>query len=150
MIPKYLTIFKNNYFDIVTAFDVIEHLPKNKEKEMLIQIKKILNKRGKIVISTPYRNLFSNALDPAWYFGHRHYSQNEIQSLLKENGFEIDRIEIKGGFNELISMIVFYIFKWGFRKEMPFKNYFDKNRDYEYNEKINNGFVTLFVRAVRK
>ena len=83
-------------------------------------------------------------MDPAWYFGHRHYSLRKILPWLKQEGFEIDIIEIKGGFNELISMIIFYFFKWVFKKEMPLKS------DYEYNKQIENGFATLFIGAVSK
>ena len=105
-----LTRFKKEYFDIVTIFDVIEHLPENSEKKLFKQINQILKNNGKVVISTPYNCFFSNVLDPAWYFGHRHYSQRKILSLLTEEGFEVNNIEIKGGFNELISMIIFYFF----------------------------------------
>ena len=105
---------------------------------------------GKLVISTPYACFLSNILDPAWYFGHRHYSPRKILSWLKQEGFEIDNIEIKGGFNELISMIIFYFFKWVFKKEMPLKNYLNEKRDYEYNKQIENGFATLFIGAVSK
>jgi len=145
-----LTRFKGEYFDIVTIFDVIEHLPKNSEKELFKQVYRILKINGKLVISTPYACFLSNILDPAWYFGHRHYSLRKILPWLKQEGFEIDSIEIKGGFNELISMIIFYFFKWVFKKEMPLKNYLNKKRDYEYNKQIENGFVTLFIGAVSK
>lgn len=138
--------FPDEYFDLVTMFDVFEHIPKDGEKEALAEVKRILRKEGRVIISTPKANLLSNFLDPAWYFGHRHYSPSYITSLLADSGFNVEKIESGGGFYELFGMLLLYVFKWTVRKEMPFKGFFDKRRDEEYSLK-NNGFVTLFIKA---
>ncbi len=143
-----LTKFKRNYFDIVVMFDVIEHIPKNTEKKTLEEIKKVLKKNGKLLISTPANN-FSKFFDPAWYFGHRHYCKSKMQNILENAGFEVERMEIKGGFWEIFSMILFYPFKWLFNMEIPWKNFFDEKRDKEYL-KNKNGSVTLFVWSKKK
>jgi 2-polyprenyl-3-methyl-5-hydroxy-6-metoxy-1,4-benzoquinol methylase len=135
--------FKENYFDIVVMFDVIEHIPKNTEEKALGEIKRVLNKNGKLLISTPANN-FSNFFDPAWYFGHRHYSKSKMQNIFENAGFTFEKMEIRGGFFEIFSMILFYPFKWFFNMEIPFKTWFDKKRDSEYL-KNKNGFVTLFI-----
>lgn len=140
--------FPDNYFDIVTMFDVLEHTPQNREKEALVEIRRVLKNDGKLIISTPKANLLSNLFDPAWYFGHRHYSPSYIASLLIDSGLNVERVESAGGFYELFSMILLYFFKWSLRREIPFKNWSDKKRDEEYLER-NNGFVTLFVKAVK-
>ena len=70
-------------------FDVIEHLPKDREEECLVGIKKILKDGGLLVISTPNNSLLSKILDPAWYFGHRHYSKNVIIGILSKVGFKV-------------------------------------------------------------
>ncbi len=137
--------FKENYFDIAVMFDVIEHLPKNTEETALQAIKRVLKKNGRLVISTPAKNLF-RFLDPAWYFGHRHYSKTRMKNLLENNGFAAKSMRIGGAFYELFSMILFYICKWVLKSEIPFKKWFDKKRDAEYLER-NNGFATLFVAA---
>jgi len=142
-----LSQFEANHFDMVTMFDVIEHLPKDRVERYLFEIKKILKKDGVIVISTPNNSFFSKILDPAWYFGHRHYSKENIRGILSKIGFKIEKIEYGGSFYELFSMILLYFFKWFFRKEIPFKNWFDKKREEEYLNK--SGFVTLFVKAVK-
>jgi 2-polyprenyl-3-methyl-5-hydroxy-6-metoxy-1,4-benzoquinol methylase len=135
--------FKKDYFDIVIMFDVIEHIPKNSEDLVLKEIKRVLKKNGKLLISTPANN-FSNFFDPAWYFGHRHYSKSKMQNIFENAGFIVEKMEIKGGFFEIFSMILFYPFKWFFNMEIPFKTWFDKKRDEEYL-KNKNGFVTLFI-----
>jgi len=137
--------FVSQRFEMVTMFDVIEHLPKGTELKALKEVKRVLKKGGKLFLSTPKSNWLANLLDPAWYFGHRHYSVRKIKNLLKTTGFTIERLEIKGGFYELFSMIMFYAFKWLFHREIPFKDWFEKRRNEEYLNK--NGFVTLFVKA---
>ena len=138
----------NEKFDIAMAFDVIEHLPKGREIRALKKINFALNKRVKILISTPANNI-SKFFDPAWYFGHRHYNKKEIAILLEESGFKIQKIYIMGGVYEIINMFLFYIWKWIFDSEVPFKKFFDKKRDAEYLIK-KRGFVTLFAIAEKK
>lgn len=137
--------FEDNYFDIVTIFDVIEHVEKNTEITCLAEINRVLKNNGTLILSTPNNNFFAKILDPAWYLGHRHYSQAKLQEILTNSGFRIDSVDYGGGFYELVSMILLYFFKWVFRMEIPFKQWFDKKRDREYlNDK---GFVTLLIEA---
>ncbi|MEK6893126.1 MAG: methyltransferase domain-containing protein [Nanoarchaeota archaeon] len=135
--------FKENYFDMVVMFDVIEHIPKNTEEIALREIRRVLRKNGTLIISTPAENLFK-IFDPAWYFGHRHYSKNKMKEMLEKNGFAAKNMRIGGAFYEIFGMILFYICKWLFKSEIPFKKWFDKKRDAEYLEK-KNGFATLFA-----
>ncbi len=146
--------FPANSSDVVTLFDVIEHLPRDSEPEALVKIYKILKPRGRVVISTPLQNL-TRFFDPAWYLKprHRHYSKEQLVELLIDAGFQIEKIYTRGGFFEMFSMFLFYPFKWIFGLEIPFKKFFDKKREEEY--KVDDGYVTLFivakkVEAIRK
>lgn len=130
-------------FDFAVLFDVIEHIPAGSEKKAIEGIKKVLKKNGKIVISTPADN-FSKFFDPAWYFGHRHYTSEKLKKILESSGFKVEKSEIRGGFFEIFSMTLFYPLKWLVDSEIPFKSWFDKKRDQEY---LKRGFVTLFVSA---
>jgi 2-polyprenyl-3-methyl-5-hydroxy-6-metoxy-1,4-benzoquinol methylase len=132
-------------FDVAVMFDVIEHIPKNSEIKTFKEINLLLKNGGQLVISTPANNI-SNIFDPAWYFGHRHYSKDKLSELLIKSGFKIKKLEIKGGFFEIFSMILFYPFKWIFNMEIPFKAFFDKKRDEEYL-RTKDGMVTLFAIA---
>jgi len=102
---------KDNYFDSVVMFDVIEHIPKGTEKIALKEIKRVLKHGGNLVLSTLLNFWLSNLMDPAWYFGHRHYSEKTLEKMLKETGFKIEKIKKKGGFFEMTSIILLYIFK---------------------------------------
>ncbi len=139
--------FPENSSDIIVLFDVIEHLPKDSEPKALKKIHKILKHNGKIVISTPLNNL-SRYLDIAWYFGHRHYTKEQIVELLIDAGFEIEKIYTRGGFFEMASMFLFYPFKWLLNMEIPGKKFFDKKREEEY--KKDDGYVTLFIVGRKK
>jgi len=138
-----LNKFEKNYFDFVVMFDVIEHIPKGTEKKALEEIKRVLKEDGKLLITTPANN-FSNLFDPAWYFGHRHYSKKQMKNIFQNSGFKIEKMKILGGFWEIASMFLFYQFKWFFNMEIPFKDWSDKKRDEEYLKK-EKGFNTLFV-----
>ncbi len=136
----------NEYFDTVVMWEVLEHLPKNTENESFKEIARVLKPGCSLFLSTPNKTLLSCALDPAWWLvGHRHYNINELKEKLEESGFEIIKIEYGGRFYELFSMILLYIFKWFFRKEMPFKTWFDKKRDTEFLD--GTGFTNVFLEA---
>ena len=47
----------------------------------------------------------------------------------------------------MTSIILLYVFKWIFKREVPFKSWFEKKRETEYLTNTN-GFETLFVKAV--
>lgn len=137
---------KDKSFDLVVMFDVIEHIPRGTEMIALKEIKRVLKPRGALFLSTPLNFWLANIMDPAWYFGHRHYNEKQLKRMLKEAGFKIEKIEKRGGFFEMISAILLYIFKWIFRREVPFKNFLEQKRDEEYLVK-KDGFMTIFVRA---
>ncbi len=134
-------------FDIVTFFDVIEHIPKNSEIKALKIINNSLEKQGILLLTTPKSN-FTNFLDPAWYFGHRHYNENEIREFLKKSGFKTKKRYSRGGFFEIFSMFLFYFCKWIFNSEIPYKDWFDKKRNIEYLDR--EGYVTWFIVAQKQ
>ena len=118
--------FENDSFDVVVMFDVIEHIKINTEEFAIKEISRVLRPKGRLILSTPYFDWLSNIMDPAWYFGHRHYKENEIITILTNNGFEVKKVEKCGGLFELSSAILMYIFKWFFNREIPFKKWFEK------------------------
>lgn len=92
-------------------FDIIEHVPKNNELEVLKEVNRILRKRGILLLSTPNSHLIAKLLDPAWYFGHRHYSIDQILRMLKKASFKIEKIEARGDFFSSFYLLWFYLFK---------------------------------------
>ena len=141
--------FPGGSCDVVTMFDVIEHIPKQTESFALERIHNILKTRGQVVISTPLENM-TKYFDPAWYLKprHRHYTREQLVELLVGAGFKVEKIYTRGGFFEMASMFLFYPFKWFLHMEIPFKKFFDRKRDEEY--KKNSGYVTLFIVGTKR
>lgn len=138
-------------FGVLCAFDVLEHLPRGQEVALLRRALDLLPPQGRLLISVPYLSLLSAALDPAFYFGHRHYSVGRIEELLRSAGFRVQRTYFAGGVWEQVSMIWLYIFKWVFRREMPYQDFLERKRMSEYEgyrpQPSIGACVTMFVEA---
>lgn len=95
--------FKSSSFDVVTIFDVIEHLPD--PKSTLKEIRRVLKPNGLVVITTP--NIGSITAKILWknweevrrvrehiYF----FSKNTLKKILESLGFEVLKTESAGRF----------------------------------------------------
>lgn len=102
---------KSSYADIATLFDVIEHVPVNTELKALGEANRILKKKGLLFLSTPNSHFFMNLLDPAFYFGHRHYKFSNLKRFLEKSGFKIIKSTIKGGYWFSFYLIWLYVTK---------------------------------------
>lgn len=51
--------FKNSEFDVVTFWDVIEHIPNGYELATIQEIARVLKKNGYLFLATPHANLKS-------------------------------------------------------------------------------------------
>lgn len=138
---------KTNSFDVALMFDVIEHVPADGEVTALKEVNRILKKGGSLLLSTPNNNIFTNALDPAWYLGHRHYYHDQIKSFLSEAGFKVKSLEVRGNLWFSIYLISLYISKWIF-KNKNYRNEFLERMDNEGFSK--RGIHTIFVVAEKK
>ena len=87
-------------FDIVTSFEVIEHI--NNPQDEVNEIKKILRKNGLFYFTTPnFNSLSRSILKDDWnvieYPEHlSYYTCSTINRLLKSNGFLKKKIETTG------------------------------------------------------
>lgn len=87
--------FKRASFDVITLFDVIEHIPTKKLFDFLNEVRRVLRVVGRVVISTPNRNSFRN-----YIWGHRlnpkHYQEFnviELRKILEANEFEMETLK---------------------------------------------------------
>ncbi|MFA5993694.1 MAG: class I SAM-dependent methyltransferase [Parcubacteria group bacterium] len=141
--------FKDEYFNTVVSWDVIEHIPKGTEYKMFSDVCRVLKSGGYFYLSTPYTSFFSNIMDPAWWIaGHRHYSEKELTSYAKNNKFEVISVETRGNWWVLFSILNMYIAKWIFRRKPFFEDELRKREDAEYVK--NNGIVNIFVKLRKK
>ena len=87
--------FANGAFDAVSAFDVIEHLPRDFTPAMLTEARRVLRPGGWLLLTTPNARSLRNRvlgphLDPKPYF---EFSADELATAVRQGGFEIVRVE---------------------------------------------------------
>lgn len=131
--------------DIAVMFDVIEHVPKDKELVSLKKVGRVLKKKGLFLLTTPNNHYLVNILDPAWYFGHRHYTLKKIKSLAERAGLKVRRTEVKGTLWSSIYMLWFYIAKWIFGVSQPRNLWLESKDDAGFDKK--RGIFTILIEA---
>ncbi len=80
--------FEDGHFHLITAIEVIEHVPDAVEEALLVEMRRVLAPGGLLVLTTPSWNLKM----PTHHF--RHYSQERLATLLEGSGFEV--LEFRG------------------------------------------------------
>lgn len=79
------TGFRENYFDLVAMFDVLEHV---EEKSSLLESARILKESGYLLVTVPaYMWLWSKWDDVLHH--KRRYTKSNLMKVLKENGFKV-------------------------------------------------------------
>ena len=102
--------FKSNSFDVVTLFDVIEHLPN--PNATIKEIRRILKPNGLIAVTTPnIGSIPARLLGRNWeeikrvrehiYF----FSEVTLKRMLESNNFRVLKIESAGRFFSVKSAI---------------------------------------------
>ncbi len=136
--------FKNNQFDVVTMWDVIEHIPKNTEEQALREAWRVLKRNGIFGLSTVTTHPLSVLLDPAFFLiGHRHYSKKQLYNFLRLSGFSVFKTINKWGIWTLLNHNLHLLGKHVFKKEFRISKLL-KLVDGEYRK---NGFVQILIIA---
>lgn len=136
---------KSNSIDVVVASEVVEHLPKDSEEIFFKEISRVLKIKGKLLLTTPFNDIRSKLLDPAWWFiGHRHYSIKDLEKFSKKINFRRIDYEICGGFWSMLGLLNLYISKWIFKRKRFFENYFYKKELSEMER--SKGWMNLMVK----
>lgn len=141
--------FKNETFDTVVSWEVIEHIPRNTEFKMFKEVNRVLKKGGVFYLSTPFNSIPSKVLDPAWWLlGHRHYSIKQINNFAEQTNFSVNKIFVAGKWWTILEILNLYVSKWILNREIIFKDFFISKSDYEYSK--SDGFVNLFACMTKK
>lgn len=137
---------ESNFADVVTLYDVIEHVEKGSELKVLREMSRIIKKNGVLILSTPHDNFLSKIMDLAWYFGHRHYSEKKIFKLLNKSSFKIVKIRKRGDFFSSFYLAWFYIMRKIFGVSQPRNKLLEKLDDAGYDK----GTLTDLFLVARK
>jgi SAM-dependent methyltransferase len=135
--------FKKESFDTVVAWEVLEHLPKLCEGSMFKEVYRVLKPKGVFYMSTPYNHWLSNITDPAWIFGHRHYSLSFLNDLAVKSGFRVVESRVIGGWSYILWSINMYIAKWIFRRRIFFPRIFKKAIEEDFSKE---GVCSVYMK----
>ena len=140
--------FKNNEFDVVTFWDVIEHIPIGYELATLWEINRVLKKDGYLFLATVAKNFWSDLLDPAyWLTGHRHYTKDQLTTMLQDTDFKIEKILQTGSFFSSFYALCFYFFKHILRMRMPNILWVEKRMEKSISSP---GYIQIAIRVKKK
>lgn len=106
--------YPNCYFDVITLWDVLEHLPD--PRSALLEIRRILKPDGILLIQVPDANSLEARLFGRFWIGldiPRHlylFSMHTLNALLQQAGFEAREIEyVTGGYHTFILSSHFFM-----------------------------------------
>lgn len=92
--------FKDEVFDKVSLFDVIEHIQVGGNMTAISEANRVLKKEGILVVSVPnkgFLNICQYTDIEYLSYGHGHYTKEELILLLKKSNFDVISIFIGGG-----------------------------------------------------
>ena len=75
--------FKSNLFDVVTLFEVIEHIPPNQVHLVVREIFRVLKKGGKVILTTPNPYNLWNRIVGKQKVSLKHYKEYTDEELLQ-------------------------------------------------------------------
>jgi len=82
--------FEDNFFDLVVACDVMEHVPD--DQKAFAEVSRVLKPGGCFLFSLPLGRDYFNSWDAA--AGHlRRYEAAELDKVLEENGFQVVKFQ---------------------------------------------------------
>ena len=137
--------FKNGKISQLIILDVLEHI--KDDNKAISEIARVLRKSGKLIICVPNDTILSY-LNPVRYVQHeRHYSIKRITSLLKRNGFKIEKVFAGGGISELADLYTHFFIKYTIGKKINL-SIFNKLRDFEYRKHSPSG-NEIIVKATK-
>ncbi len=137
------TPFPAESYDVVGAFDILEHI--EDDQFLLNEIYRICKKEGRIIITVPANNQLWNDFDVI--SGHkRRYSKKELVLKIEKAGFKIEKI----------SFYMFFLFPllWLIRRADIFRNQKKKRNPSELLEfktvPLINGFFLTVLRLEKR
>lgn len=140
--------FRNEVFQTVTMWSVIEHFPVASEPRALAEASRVMRPGAHLLLSTMYKHPLSDLLDPAYYLtGHRHYAIDGLCQLMGKANLRVKFSFRQGGFMIAFYTILFYVFKHVFNVRMPSGSFLDRLLLREYRNIRSYSFYNIFLVA---
>lgn len=135
--------FKEKAFELVVIPDFLEHI--KEDSKFLIEVRRAIKDGGNIVITVPHykknsllrrlKNLIGMKDE---IYGHVRpgYKINEIKELIRNSGFEIERMEFySGSFTEIVELLLNIGFVLSGRKKESYKGNISPLREEDINSR---------------
>jgi SAM-dependent methyltransferase len=139
--------FKDEIFDIILMWGVIEYIEKETEKNAIQEIHRTLIAGAKFLLSAPNSHFIYNIVDPEHLLRRRqrHIEIKKLTKLITDTGFSIKQQTIRGGWKTIIAMNIFYLNKHLLHKKGgKIQRFLDRKSEEELNSKIN-GITNIFI-----
>jgi SAM-dependent methyltransferase len=138
--------FPDDSFDTVVCWEVLEHIPRDSERQAFSEIARVLRPGGTFYMSTPHASWIARITDPAWWLiGHRHYHRHDLAGFARDAGLSVELLEVRGGFWLITSILNMYVAKWVFRRGPFFAEAFNRRVDAELAAP--GGFAGCFMKC---
>lgn len=111
--------FKENTFNVITLFEVIEHIPVGSVKNALADIRRVLKKDGVLIVTTPNSRNLENIIYRRTMVSKKHekeYSQSELLSRMSD----FEKVELSGIYFPLPPLTLLYKLRYRFLWQMLF------------------------------
>lgn len=96
--------FENEFFDLVVAIEVLEHI--ENDKKAFSEIARVLKPSGFFLFSVPLKKELFNEIDSI--VGHkRRYEITELKTLLLDNKFKILKYRYPSSYRKIIDLLPF-------------------------------------------
>ena len=140
--------FEDARFDTVVCWEVLEHIPKDHERQAFAEFRRVLKPGGVFYMSTPYAAGAVKFTDPAWWLiGHRHYRKRVLASFAHDAGLEVERLEARGDWWQVVAINNLYIAKWIFRRGPFYQAAVNQRLDAGYRRE--RGYAAAFMKCRR-
>ena len=86
-----LPYIKDESCDVVIAMEIIEHMKHGQGKKFLQEINRVAKPGARIILSTPNNSTVKEGEKLHWKYHLYEYTVEEIEKLLKKNGFKLEQ-----------------------------------------------------------
>jgi len=125
---------------------VMEDLPVDTEIQAITEVRRTLKQGAVFLLSAGKDHFITNLMDPGFYLrGQRHFDTNNLINQIEDVGFSVKRYTIRGAWIILLSISIFYFYKYILHKKRgKLLEFFYKKSEKELNSNTN-GFAIAFL-----